>query len=182
MPTPPLPSDVREPTGDVSAAKGNAASDPLDFEGPPPRLHAEDGVPAASRLRLVSRAARFRPSLEVDRGQPIRGTTDPRWVLAVRAAEQLQGATLAPPARDRLVRMARTFGLTAFDANLIIAVVQDQARRGYAPAFCPTAGEPQLRMVPLPAARPWPKARLIRVTALFGLLIAAEIVAVLWYF
>jgi len=135
-----------------------------------------------SRLRLVSRAARFRPSLEVDRGQPIPGTTDPRWVLAVRSAEQLQGTTLTPPARDRLVRMARTFGLTAFDANLIIAVVQDQARRGYAPAFCPTAGEPQLRMVPLPDIRPWPRARLGRVAAVFGVLLAAEIAALIWYF
>lgn len=170
VPTPPDPAPLR-----VTPRE-------RDFAGPPPRLNAEGGAPASTRLRLVSRSARFRPSLEVDRGQAIRGTTDPRWVLAVRAAEQLQGATLTPPARDRLVRMARAFGLTAFDANLIIAVVQDQARRGYAPAFCPTAGEPQLRMVPLPSRRPWPRARLVQVTALFGVLIAAEVIGLLWYF
>ena len=78
--------------------------------------------------------------------------------------------------------MARAFGLSAFDANLIIAIVQDQARRGYAPAFCPTAGEPQLRMVPLPSTRPWPRARLIRVTSFFGVLIAAEVIGLIWYF
>ena len=152
----------------------------LDFAGPPPRLESDVAGPS-SRLRLVSRGARFRPSLEVDRGRAIRGTADPRWVLAVRAAEQLQGATLTPPARDRLVRMARAFGLTAFDANLIIAIVQDQARRGYAPAFCPTAGEPQLRMVPLPVRRPWPGARIGRITALFGVLIALEIIGLIWF-
>ena len=174
--TPPQPA-LPDPTDPLRAEPGE-----LDFAGPPPRLNPEGGDPASTRLRLVSRAARFRPSLEVDRGQAIRGTADPRWVLAVRAAEHLQGATLTPPARHRLERMARTFGLTAFDANLIIAVVQDQARRGYAPAFCPTAGEPQLRMVPLPARRPWPRARLGRVTALFGVLIAAEVIGLLWYF
>ncbi len=172
------------PSPPPSTAGSNApalAADELDFAGPPPRLNKADGVAASTQLRLVSRAARFRPSLEVDRGQAIRGTSDPRWVLAVRAAEQLQGATLTPPARDRLVRMARAFGLTAFDANLIIAVVQDQARRGYAPAFCPTAGEPQLRMVPLPPTRPWPRARVAKISVLFAILVAVEIVALLWY-
>jgi len=176
MPTTPPKSDAPHP------APFRVAPTNLSFAGPPPRLTPGGDTTASSRLRLVSRAARFRPSLEVDRGEAIRGTTDPRWILAVRAAEQLRGAILTPPARDRLVRMARAFGLTAFDANLIIAIVQDQARRGYAPAFCPTAGEPQLRMVPLPACRPWPRARLVRVTALFGVLIAAEVVALIWFF
>ena len=180
MPTTPPKSAAPDP---ADPAKLNRAQAELDFSGPPPRLHPADGTPTSSpRLRLVSRSARFRPSLEVDRGRAIRGTTDPRWVLAVRAAEQLQGATLTPPARDRLVRMAKAFGLTAFDANLIIAIVQDQARRGYAPAFCPTAGEPQLRMVPLPTPRTWPRVRLVRVTAFFGVLIAAELIMLLWYF
>ena len=78
---------------------------------------------------------------------------DPRWVLAVRVSESLQGATLPPERRRRLIKMGRVFGLTEFDTNLIIAIVQDQARRGHRPEICPRMGEPQLRMVPAPAAR-----------------------------
>ena len=84
MPTTPPKPAVPDPA-DPAAMRGTPSE--LRFAGPPP-----------SRLRLVSRSARYRPSLEVDRGRAIRGTTDPRWVLAVRAAEQLQGATLTPPA------------------------------------------------------------------------------------
>jgi len=82
-------------------------------------------------------------------GHPITGPTDPRWILAVRPAELLDGAILRPEKRDCLTSIGTTLGLSLFDANLIIAIVQDQARRGYEPRFCPTAGEPQLRMVPL---------------------------------
>ena len=83
-------------------------------------------------------------------GQPIRGNDDPRWVLAVRTAERLEGATLRPERRERLLQLGKVMGLSPFDASLIIAIVQDQARRGHLPDYCPTAGEPQLRMVPLP--------------------------------
>lgn len=83
-------------------------------------------------------------------GQPIRGIDDPRWVLAVRTAERLEGATLRPERRERLLQLGKAMGLSPFDCSLIIAIVQDQARRGHLPDYCPTAGEPQLRMVPLP--------------------------------
>lgn len=56
--------------------------------------------------------------------------TDPRWVLAARAYGQLQGSTLSPERRERVMRTARTLGVRPFDANVIIAIVQDQARRG----------------------------------------------------
>jgi hypothetical protein len=55
---------------------------------------------------------------------------DPRWVLAARAYAQLQGATMTYDRRQRVMRTARRLGLRPFDANLIIAIVQDQARRG----------------------------------------------------
>jgi len=61
--------------------------------------------------------------------QPL-SRTDPRWVVAVRAQLQLQGATLHPQARRRVMRTARQIGVRPFDANLIIALVQDRARRG----------------------------------------------------
>ncbi len=41
-------------------------------------------------------------------------------------------------------------GLTAFDTSLVIAIVQDQARRGHASAYCASAGADQLRMVAPP--------------------------------
>lgn len=59
---------------------------------------------------------------------------DPRWILAARAYAQLQGAILTPERRDRVLRTARRLGVPVFDANLIIAAVQDRARRGQGPA------------------------------------------------
>lgn len=62
--------------------------------------------------------------------------TDARWVLALRVAETLEGgraAILRPDRRERLLRIASTMGLRAFDANLVIAIVQDAARSGDAP-------------------------------------------------
>ena len=56
--------------------------------------------------------------------------TDPRWVLAVRAHSQLQGTALTPERRERVMRTARLLGVRPFDASLVIAIVQDQARRG----------------------------------------------------
>ena len=55
---------------------------------------------------------------------------DPRWVLAIRAYTQLQGSTLTPERRARVMKTAQHLGLRTFDANLIIAVVQDHARTG----------------------------------------------------
>ena len=85
-------------------------------------------------------------------GQPLTGPADPRWVLALRTAESMEGQILRPEKRERVLRVGRMLGLSPFDSNLVIAIVQDQARRGYAPAQCPAAGEGQLTMVPLPDA------------------------------
>jgi hypothetical protein len=59
--------------------------------------------------------------------------TDPRWVLAARAALSLSGgraAILIPEKRRALDACARRLGLRPFDASLIIAIVQDAVRRG----------------------------------------------------
>ncbi len=56
--------------------------------------------------------------------------SDPRWVLAARASTQLQGSMLTLERRDRLMRLARQLGVRPFEANIIIAIVQDHARRG----------------------------------------------------
>ena len=116
-------------------------------------------------------------------GEPIREALDPRWVFAVRVSEQLQGAVLPADRRERLVRLGKVLGLTPFDASLVIAIVQDQARRGHAPASCPAAGEAQLRMVPRPADRPAsPMRRPLAVAGLLAVLLAAELMLLSWVF
>lgn len=62
--------------------------------------------------------------------QPDLDPTDPRWVLAVRVWSQLEGSALSPERRENLLATARRLGLRPFDANVIIAVIQDHARRG----------------------------------------------------
>ncbi len=82
----------------------------------------------------VSRA--FAPTAaSVPERRPIQAT-DARWVMAARAASRLQGGTaaiLVPEERRRLMLLAERLGLRAFDAALIIAIVQDAARRGADP-------------------------------------------------
>lgn len=123
------------------------------------------GGPERDRRYGRGQSARVAPTLklheppaeaagEATRGdQPVDGTSDPRWVLAVRAGEQLQGAVLPPEARERLLRLGRLLGLTTFDSNLVIAIVQDQARRGVPSDWCARAGVGQLGMVPSPEGR-----------------------------
>jgi len=54
---------------------------------------------------------------------------DPRWVLAVQTAAQLEGDRLSPEARKRIERTAKLLGVRTFEANVIMAIVQDHARR-----------------------------------------------------
>ncbi len=57
---------------------------------------------------------------------------DPRWVLAVRVNYALDGgraAILDPQSRAVLIDLAKLLGLRPFDANLIIAIVQDSKRQ-----------------------------------------------------
>jgi hypothetical protein len=76
---------------------------------------------------------------------------DPRWALAVRASSLLQGgrsAILPPESRRLLVSIGRDLSLRPFDANLIIAVVQDAARTGQDPLGADA--RTRLKMVPEP--------------------------------
>lgn len=56
--------------------------------------------------------------------------TDPRWVFAARTLSQLDGSALPPRRRDSLMKTARQLGIRPFDASVIMALVQDRARRG----------------------------------------------------
>ncbi|MBL8990566.1 MAG: hypothetical protein JNJ48_03190 [Phycisphaerae bacterium] len=58
---------------------------------------------------------------------------DARWIFALRAADALEGgiaAIIRPEVRRKLVDIAVRLGLRPFDANLIIAIVQDGRRSG----------------------------------------------------
>lgn len=55
---------------------------------------------------------------------------DPRWLVATETAAQLEGSLLTFERRRKVLAFAHRVGVRPFDANLIIAAVQDRARRG----------------------------------------------------
>ncbi len=140
--------------------------------------------PRTARLRLTDSPPPIVKS--APRPTPLQGSADPRWVLAVRTAELLQGDILTPECRERIIRMGRMFNLTPFDANMIIAIVQDQARRGIAPHLCPTAGEPQLRMITPPRQRSFRQMirsrRTLILATLLSAMLAIEMLLIGWLF
>jgi hypothetical protein len=80
---------------------------------------------------------------------------DVRRILALTTAQALEGgraAILRPDRRRKLVSTATRLGLRPFEANLVIAIVQDGARRGLEPT---AASESDLlNMIPAtPAAQ-----------------------------
>ncbi|MCH8823342.1 MAG: hypothetical protein IH984_07525 [Planctomycetes bacterium] len=56
--------------------------------------------------------------------------TDPRWIIAAKTHAQLQGSALTHERRQRVLRLAHRLGVRPFEANVIIAIVQDKARQG----------------------------------------------------
>ncbi|MCE9589068.1 MAG: hypothetical protein K8S99_00915 [Planctomycetes bacterium] len=140
------------------------------------------GVLPNGPVRVAVKPADPHSSLTNDSfGAPIKDPADPRWVMAVRTAAEMEGTLLRPESRDELLKLGKRLGLSSFDANLIIAIIQDQARRGYSPEYCPTAGEPQLRMVPRrahdEAAR---RGKALRTAIMVAAVLAVEIVFVAW--
>lgn len=110
----------------------------------------------ARPLKLVGQARKAAPqAIAPPANQRIEDVRDPRWVLAVRTASCLQGSVLSPEKREHLLRVGRSMRLSAFDANLVIAVIQDQARRGQLAHYCPQAAAAQLAMIPKPRRTTW---------------------------
>ncbi|MBL8964686.1 MAG: hypothetical protein KF787_02305 [Phycisphaeraceae bacterium] len=88
-------------------------------DGPQTSLLRSGNTPGTRR---VVRANREASRLEDD---------DVRWVFAQQVREALEGgraAILTPDRRRDLVAAGVRQGLRPFDANLVIAIVQDQAR------------------------------------------------------
>ncbi len=85
--------------------------------------------PRAERVYRQAVALETLRAREAARQQTL-DPTDPRWLLAIETQRALQGAVLAFEDRRRLLSLAQRVGIRAFDANLIVALVQDRARRG----------------------------------------------------
>jgi hypothetical protein len=80
--------------------------------------------PTPSAWSAVIRENQSAAALEIE---------DARLVFALRVSERLEGgraAILRPEARHRLMELSSRMGLEPFDASLVIAIVQDAARRG----------------------------------------------------
>lgn len=166
---------------------GRGASQPNRAQAETTAPGSADTTTAAGEtgpdLRLVSSPG---PPSPESATEAVTEAADPRWVLATRTAEQLQGTVLAPEQRERLLSLGRMLGLSPFDSNLVIAIVQDQARRGVTPAACAEAGAEQLAMVPRPRRRPLRHAltasRLRTVAWLVMGLLGLELAILAWLF
>jgi hypothetical protein len=104
----------------------DAASDFGALHDPPHPEIAPPPPPAQVRAaaRDIARENRRAASLS---------QSEAREILTLRVTELLQGgraAILTPERRTRAIRIARMLGVRDFDAHLVIAVVQDRARRG----------------------------------------------------
>lgn len=126
-------------------------------------------------------AAENRRAAEMAAGATPSNREDALRILALRTAECLDGgraAILRPERRRRLLRVAHMLGVKQFDANLVIAIVQDNARRG---AASTSATDPRLavmtpptgqRIAP-PSALHWIVPQIVGAVALAALLFLA---------
>ncbi len=144
------------------------------------RLVGADDAPKAQPLQERNanvRQARHEVAAE-NRLAASLAPSDARWALAVHTSRQLQGgqaAVLSPDARRRIVRLATQMGLRPFDANLVMAIVQDGARSG-AGSLSPEVEE-RLTLVraPGPDRRSMPWWPLVSALALALMLIIAGV-------
>lgn len=119
-----------------------------------PPLSRGDRAERAGRREAEERLAQVRRENHAAALRFDLDPNDPRLILAARAQAELQGAALPADRRRRLLSLAHRLGLRPFDANLVIAIVQDQARCG------PQAGSlsDRLRIVPSPGGAADPAA------------------------
>lgn len=93
---------------------------PLSSRADTPPLNPDE-LAVVKENRLAAHAGRIDGEM-VD-------ARDPRWVLAMQTQARLQGTMLTPERRDELMESGKKLGLRPFESNLVIAVVQDQARQ-----------------------------------------------------
>jgi len=104
-----------------------------------------------ARRRVIARESVTKENISASK---LKGT-DARWVFAVLVSKSLEGgraAILTPESRERLVASAVSMGLRPFDANLVIAIVQDCTRCGHDRLCDETESRLTLVRPPEPAA------------------------------
>lgn len=156
------PAASPSPTG----RPGRFARRPRHSFDEPPR--ESDGL----RLAADAGAAPRRP-VET----PITRASDPRWVLALRTADLLEGPVLTHDKRQRLLRLGRLMGLSPFSANLVIAIMQDRARRDR--PFAAMLADARADLALVPAATPRRDGRW-RTLAAVAALLAMQALVMLW--
>jgi hypothetical protein len=96
----------------------------------PPNLRlAQTGEEGVAHLRTAA----VRRAIAQENHAAALGADDVRWMFAQAVRDGIEGgraAIMPPQVRRRLVSQAQNSGLRPFDANLIIAIVQDAARHG----------------------------------------------------
>ncbi|MBC7773050.1 MAG: hypothetical protein H7210_11180 [Pyrinomonadaceae bacterium] len=106
--------------------------------------------------------------------------TDARWVFAQETAQRLEGdkqAILRPQRRRDLHALATKAGLRPFDANLVIAIVQDAARNESGPLS--TGAASRLGLVRPPATDSPSVIAQMLIASLLGILGTAILIA--WF-
>lgn len=104
-------------------------------------VHADEaGGVRLSHARNADPARRVEPHGRVERVErenraaAAMSALDARWVFAVQVAREIElsgapgAGVLAPERRRSLAKLATRLGLRQFDANLVIAIVQDGCR------------------------------------------------------
>lgn len=144
---------------------------------------ADDSRPTVLHSRNVSPESRG-PAWNVSRANVESAglsTDDARWIFAQEVRDSLEGgrAAILPPAQRReLVASALRSGLRPFDANLVIAIVQDDVRTGARKASpsSPPAGLQFVRKPDAPLSLGWLLA-VVSVIAILALSIASLLIS-----
>lgn len=114
----------------ASPARTAASRDALTLTTAPVPAHAPDDV--AAEVRGASMSA--------DDLRTLLDASDARVRFAARVAASIEGgraAIVRPLVRERLIAAATSDGILPFDANLVVALVQDAARQGHLPTLVP---------------------------------------------
>lgn len=169
------------PRGHTPAAPGRVDLRPL--RRPNPTLRLADDSPPSGRRTIPAARTGIDPRHAVAKENRLASGMSPldaRWIFALKASQLLEGgvaAILRPEHRRRLLSQARRIGLRDFDANLIIAIVQDGRRSGHG-ALNPDVEQRLTLIHPAdPAAAEPPRyARLIGIALGLGIALAALLI------
>jgi hypothetical protein len=144
---------------------------------------------AAPRRRATTDRDVARENLEAAHNRSL-DPRDPRWRVALETAKLLEGPLMTFERRRRVLAFAQSLGVRPFDTHLIIAAMQDRARRGEplesampviamtgsAPSADRLAIEAELEERAAQADRPWP-VRLLKAFWPYGLAAAIAFAA-----